>query len=96
VPLYAFIGHDGPRGAQLRKEHRPSHLEGLEALEAGGKIRHAGPLLDDAGNPVGSLILFEAESLAAARAVAARDPYVCKGVFERHVVHETKVVFPRT
>jgi uncharacterized protein YciI len=95
MPLYVFVGHDGPHGGELRKQHRPAHLAGLEPLDAEGRIRHAGPLLDASGAPVGSLVLFEAESLDAARAIAARDPYVVEGVFERHEVHETRVVFPR-
>ena len=40
------------------------------------------------GEPVGSLILFEAETLDAARTLAARDPYVVEGIFQRHEVHE--------
>ena len=96
MPLYAFTGFDGPRGAELRPLHRPAHLAGLESLAAAGRIVHAGPLLDDAGRPLGSLVLFEAESLSQARALAARDPYVTHGVFERHSVHETRVVFPRS
>ncbi len=95
MPLFAFIGHDGPRGPELRELHRPAHLEALEALSAEGRVRHAGPLLDEAGNPVGSVIIFEAESLAAARAIADADPYVKEGIFERHSVHETRTVFPR-
>lgn len=94
MPLYVFIGHDGPRGPELRKLHRAAHLAGLEPLDVEGRIRHAGPLLDASGEPVGSLILFEAESLDAARTLAARDPYVVEGIFERHEVHETRVVFP--
>ncbi len=90
-----MIGYDGPRGAELRKLHRAAHLKGLEPLAAEGRIRHAGPLLDDAGSPLGSVIVFEAGSLADARELAARDPYVTEGVFERHEVRETKVVFPR-
>lgn len=95
MPLYAMIGRDGPRGAELRKLHRPAHLAGLEGLEAAGRIRHAGPLLDDAGAPLGSLVVFEAASLDEARGVAARDPYVVEGVFASHEVLETRVVFPR-
>lgn len=95
MPLFVMIGRDGPRGAELRKLHRPAHLEGLEGLEQAGKIRHAGPLLDEAGAPVGSLIVFEADDLAAAQAQAARDPYVVEGIFGSHEVLETKVVFPR-
>jgi uncharacterized protein YciI len=93
--FFVFIGYDGPRGAELRKLHREAHLKGLEPLAAEGRIRHAGPLLDDAGSPLGSLIVFEAGSLADARELAARDPYVTEGIFERHEVRETKVVFPR-
>ena len=95
MPLFAFIGHDGPRGAELRPQHRPAHLAGLEGLAAEGRIRHAGPLLDEGGAPIGSVIVFEAESLEAARALAARDPYVVEGIFARHTVNETKAVFPK-
>lgn len=95
MPLFVFIGHDGPRAAELRPQQRPAHLAGLEGLEAEGRIVHAGPMLDEAGRPVGSVILFEAPSLDDARATAAADPYVREGVFERHEVRETRVVFPR-
>ena len=95
MPLYVFVGHDGPRGPELRKLHRAAHLAGLEPLAEEGRIRHAGPLLDASGEPVGSVILFEADSLDTARSLAARDPYVVEGVFGRHEVHETRVVFPR-
>jgi uncharacterized protein YciI len=94
MPLYAWIGRDGPRGRALRKLHRQAHLDGLRGLADAGRILHAGPLLDAAGDPVGSLVILEAESLDAARAIAARDPYVVEGIFESHEVHETRVVLP--
>jgi uncharacterized protein YciI len=92
VPLYAFLGNDGPRGPELRKLHRPAHLVGIDALAAKNRIRHAGPLLDESGAPIGSLILFEAASLAEAQQIAANDPYVTEGVFERWQVNETRIV----
>ena len=95
MPLFVLIGHDGPGGPELRKLHRPAHLAGLEPLASAGRIRHAGPILGDDGAPVGSVVLFEAESLAAARAIAAQDPYVTQGIFARYEVRETTVVFPR-
>ena len=94
MPWFILIGHDGPRGCELRPLHRPAHLAGLEPLANEGRIRHAGPMLGDDGAPLGSVVLFEAESLAEARAIAARDPYVIEGIFERYEVRETKVVFP--
>jgi len=93
MPLYAMIGRDGPRGLELRKLHREAHLARLEPLARAGRIRHAGPLRDATGEPCGSLVVFEAESLAAARALAAGDPYVTQGVFASHELFETLAVF---
>jgi uncharacterized protein YciI len=96
MPLYVMIGHDAPGSAELRQTHRPAHLEGLEELERTGRLRQAGPMLDDAGSPMGSVVFFEASDLEAARTLAASDPYVVEGVFSRHEVHETKIVLPRS
>ncbi len=95
MAVFVMIGRDGPRGLELRKLHREAHLENLAGLERAGRIRHAGPLLGESGDPVGSVILFEADSLASARAFAAADPYVVEGIFESHEVCETRVVLPR-
>ncbi|HKJ23960.1 MAG TPA: YciI family protein [Myxococcota bacterium] len=95
MPLFAMIGRDGPRGLELRKRHRDAHLAGLAPLDAAGRIRHAGPLRDASGEPCGSLVVFEADDLEAARAQAAADPYVVEGVFASHEVFETVVVFPK-
>jgi hypothetical protein len=94
VPLFAWIGRDGPRGAELRPLHRPAHLARLEPLARAGRVVHAGPLLDAAGQPCGSLIVFEADDLAAAHALAAADPYVTAGVFASFEVLETRRVLP--
>jgi uncharacterized protein YciI len=45
--------------------------------------------------PCGSVIVFEAEDLEAAREFARGDPYVAEGIFERYEVMETRQVFPR-
>jgi hypothetical protein len=92
MPLFAMIGRDGPRGAELRKLHRPAHLSNLAPLAAAGRVRFAGPLLGDDGAPVGSLVVFEAAGLADARAFAATDPYVAHGIFASHEVVETRDV----
>jgi uncharacterized protein YciI len=94
VALFVMIGRDGPRGAELRKRVRPAHLAHIEPLAEAGQIVYGGPLLDADGAPNGSVIVFEADDLAAARATAARDPYVALGVFESHEVIETRRVFP--
>jgi uncharacterized protein YciI len=96
MPHYALIGHDGPGSLELRKRHRDVHLANLRALDEAGRVRHAGPLLDDSGAPCGSVVIFEAESLQAAQVLAASDAYVTEGIFERYEVRETRVVFPQS
>ena len=93
MPLFALVGRDGPGAPELRKRHRPAHLESLRPLARAGRVRFAGPLLE-AGAPVGSLVVFEAPDLESARAIAARDPYVIHGVFATHELRETRDVLP--
>ena len=96
MPLYAFIGRDRPGSAALRQELRPAHLDHLGPLSAVGRVRFGGPLRDPDGTPRGSVILLEAESLDAARALCERDPYVAGGLFETTELFETLQVFPST
>ena len=95
MPLFCLIGRDGPRGLERRKQQRGPHLENMEPLEQAGRLRYAGPLLGDDGEPCGSVIVFEAADLAAAREFAAADPYVTGGVFAEWEVLGTRQVFPQ-
>lgn len=92
--LFVLIGRDGARGGELRKRHRDAHLSNLRPLADAGRVVYAGPLLDAAEQPCGSVIVFEAESLDAARRIASSDPYVVNGVFESHDVFGSRQVFP--
>ena len=92
--LFVLIGRDGASGAALRKQHRDAHLANLRPLADANRVVYAGPLLDDAEQPCGSVIVFEAESLDAARRFAASDPYVVHGVFGSHEVFASRQVFP--
>ena len=94
--IFVYIGHDGPKGAELRKtDTRERHLANLQGLVDAGRVVYAGPLRDETGAPRGSLIVFEAEDLASARAIAESDPYLVEGVFERLEVYESMQVFPK-
>jgi uncharacterized protein YciI len=95
MSLYVYIGHDGPRGPELRKTVRTRHIAHIETLDAAGRITFAGPLRDEAGDPCGSVIIFEAEDFSAARAVAQSDPYTIEGVFESVDVRGSQAVFPK-
>jgi uncharacterized protein len=79
--LFVLICKDKPgEGLARRIATRPQHLAYLQSL--GDKIRCAGGLLSPEGEPRGSLIILEAEDLAAAKAIADADHYAGAGVFE--------------
>lgn len=78
--LYALICIDREDGQTVRQETRPAHLEHIEAL--GGAVKFAGPFLSEDGSRMtGSLLIVEADTLAAARSIADRDPYAKAGLF---------------
>jgi len=88
--LFAIIGHDARDAQEKRPIHRPAHLAHLEPLAQAGRVRLAGPLTDGAG----SLIVVDADSLAAVWELVGRDPYVVNGIFDRVEVHPFLQVFP--
>jgi hypothetical protein len=91
---FVLIGRDGARGLELRKLHRDAHLANLRPLADAGRVVYAGPIFDAAEQPCGSVIVFGAESLEAARRFAASDPYVVHGIFASYEVFASRQVFP--
>ncbi len=80
MPLFALICTDNPDSLELRVQTRPAHLEYLGATDA---VRLGGPTLDAAGKPSGSILVIEAEDLAAAQVFANGDPYALAGLFAK-------------
>ena len=68
---------------------RPAHREYLGTLLASGQLLLAGPFTDDSG----ALFVYEAESLDAARALVAADPFAQAGVFAHCDLKPWKLVF---
>ncbi len=77
--LFALLCTDKPNNLELRMKVRADHLAYLGRLE--NKLKAAGPFLDEAGNPCGSLVIIEAENRAEAESMAASDPYASAGLF---------------
>ena len=86
--LYVILGKDAPGALEIRKRVRALHLERIGQLVAAGRVAIAGPCpVEDSPEPspagfTGSVIIAEFDSLEAARAWVAGDPYVTDGVFE--------------
>ena len=77
--LVALIARDKPGALPTRKDNRQKHLDYIDAT---GIVDQAGPLLDDAGQMIGSLIILEVPDMAAAKSWAAGDPYAAAGLFD--------------
>jgi uncharacterized protein YciI len=88
MPHFVITAVDRPNALEKRMAVREAHL--AYARES-GLVRVGGPFLDEAGNMAGSMLIIEAEDLAAAKAFSAADPYFTEGVFETVDVRPFKV-----
>jgi len=88
MPLFAVICRDKPGALQTRLDTREAHLA---YVRESGIVQMAGPLIEG-GEMRGSLLIVEADDLAAAEAWAAGDPYKAAGLFGGTEVIEWKKV----
>jgi len=88
---FAIIAHDKPGALALRLATRSAHLDYVGAHPS--LVRLAGPMLNEAGESIGSLFLVEAADIEAIRAFAAADPYALAGLFDRVEITPWKAVF---
>lgn len=96
MSLYVMIGRDGPDSATVRGEFRSAHVAYLDALDREGRVVFAGPIrhpTEERSN--GAVIVFAAESLAAAQQLVAEDPYVAGGVYESYTVDDFRQAYPK-
>lgn len=93
MPHFAIHCLDKPNSADLRAETRPLHLAYIGAKE--GDLVAAGPLLDEDGGPIGSLIICAFGSRAEALSFAAADPYAEAGLFSSVTVTSWRQVYPQ-
>jgi uncharacterized protein YciI len=91
--IFVFTCKDKPGHLQTRLDNRPPHVEYLTKLNAEGTLKFAGPFLDGDGKPCGSMVAVEAADMAAAKEIAANDPYAKAGLFESVTVQQWNWVF---
>jgi uncharacterized protein YciI len=89
MPLYMLLCTDRPGAIETRKANRTAHLDHVART---GCVVLAGPLLDEAGEMAGSLIILDRPDIASARAWSEADPYATAGLFESVRVQEWKRV----
>lgn len=79
--LFVITALDKPGALERRLAHRPAHLDYIKA--AGDRIKVGGALLNENEQPMGSMLVIEADDREAAERFAADDPFSTEGVFEQ-------------
>jgi uncharacterized protein YciI len=90
--LFTLVAIDKPDSLALRMATRTAHFEYARAT-GNIKIKLGGPFLDAKGDMAGSLIVFEAADMEAARNWAANDPYAKAGLFAQSDIRPWKPTF---
>lgn len=88
MPLFVISWSDKPGHLQTRLDNREAHLAYVAEQ---GVVRLGGPFLDADGQMAGSMLVVETESLEAAQAFHAADPYRLAGLFETSQVRPWRV-----
>ena len=77
--LVSLIAKDKDGALDVRKTNRDAHLS---YIKSSGVVQQAGPILNDAGEMAGSVIILDVQNMADAENWAALDPYALAGLFE--------------
>lgn len=80
MPHFTLTCLDKPGALDLRMATREAHLAYLKAPDT--PVRLAGPFMDDQGQIIGSLLIIEADDMAAAKTFSGADPYQGAGLFQ--------------
>ena len=90
MPLFALMCLDKPGHGAVRQDNRPAHRA---HVADSGAVLQGGPLLDDDGAMIGSLLILDVPDRAAAEAWAEADPYARAGLFQSVTLHRWDKVF---
>ncbi len=69
---------DNPEASEARAATLDAHRTYLKSAEI---LRLGGPMQDENGNGIGSILVVEVDSIDAAKAFVAGDPFAAAGVF---------------
>jgi uncharacterized protein YciI len=85
--FFAVIAQDHPGQTDLRAQTKARHSAHLDAAAEGLRVLQTGPLLDEGGAEVGSLLILEAVALATVENFMVADPYAKAGLFAQVEIH---------
>ena len=79
--LFMIAAFDKPGMLETRMKARSAHLEYLKGLD--NRVKIGGGMLNEDDQPLGSLLIIEADDRGALETLLEDDPYSKAGVFER-------------
>jgi len=89
MALYVLVCRDKPDSLDLRLATRSEHL--AYAGTFSDRMKLAGPILNEAGDMAGSMLIFDFESQEQAWEFNSNDPYTRAGLFADVQVFPFKV-----
>lgn len=91
--MFVVMAYDRPLvGRSIRRATRSQHLEHVERNIR--IVSYGGAILDDAGDMVGTVTIYDVSSRAKLDAILHEDPYTKAGLFERIVIHPCTQMLP--
>ncbi len=88
---FIIYAKDKP-GSPLRARHRGAHLDFVATCRE--VFLYGGPMLDEGGKVVGSLMVLDLPDRTALEAHMARDPYFAEGIFGSVEAFESRQIVP--
>ncbi len=85
--FFAVIAKDRAGSTALRAQTKLRHSAHLDAAADGLRVLQTGPLLDESGAEVGSLLILEADAKKTVEAFMNDDPYAKAGLFAHVDIH---------
>jgi uncharacterized protein YciI len=82
---FLFTAYDAADGEApgKRLSARPEHLEKIKELKASGEFLFGGAILDDSGNMIGSMIVYDFPDRKALDDRLKDEPYIYAGVWKK-------------
>ncbi len=90
---FVLIGYDAKDAKALdrRMAARPAHVEMAKKLKSEGRVVHAGAMLGDDTQMIGSVVVYNVENRAELDLILQKEPYLLGGVWEKTIIKPFKV-----
>ena len=85
--FFAVVAKDHPGSSKVRAQTKARHSTHLDGAAEGLRVLQTGPLLDENGAEIGSLLILEAEAMTTVQAFMSVDPYAQAGLFAHVEIH---------